>query len=58
MNNHQQQEIPQVDFPNEVSPVDQPEVEIINPHPAPNEPGAGLPMQALNPIGFTVKNRD
>lgn len=52
---NQQPEIPQVDFPSEVSPVDQPEVEITTPHPEPSEPGAGPSNQIANPIGFNVK---
>lgn len=55
MSNGQQQEIPLVDYPNEVSPVDQPEVEIITPHPTPSEPEAVSTQQGSNPIGFSVK---
>jgi hypothetical protein len=55
MINEQFQEIPQVDVPFEVSPVEMPEVEIAAPHPSPNSPGAGAPMKASHPIGFTAK---
>lgn len=57
MMNQQMQEIPHVDYPYEVSPdpIDQPEVEITTPHPVPDSPGAEMPKQASNPIGFTAK---
>lgn len=55
MNDYQHPEIPQVDFPYEVTPLDQPEVEITSPHPTPNSPGAEIPAPSTKPIGFTAK---
>lgn len=50
-------EIPIVDLPLEVSPINQPEVEITNPHPVHNDPGAQSNKTNSNPIGFTAKSQ-
>ena len=55
MINDQPLEIPMIDVPFEVSPVDLPEVEITTPHPVHDEPGANLHKATSTAIGFTAK---